>query len=347
MKHLLLIFSGLFMGSMVLAQIGGNNIYEFLMLPNSARATALGDHVITVKDDAVSLAYQNPAVLNQSMHTQLTFNQNFHLSGINFGYFGYGHHHKKWDMTFHGGVQYIDYGDFNLTDEFGNMNGTFGAAEYALTVGGGKQLYEKLSVGANVKFISSQLESYRSIGWSADLGAIFQDTASNFSLSLVLRNLGTPITDYTTNNRETLPFESQIALSKQLRYLPFRFTILYRYLNRWNILYDDPTNRESTSIFDGFDNADTSNPAFDNFFRHFVFSGEFLLGKAQNFRIRAAYNVLRAREMKVNNLRSLAGFSFGFGFKVKRFRIDYGQGVYHLAGSSNHISLSTYIKEFK
>lgn len=329
------------------AQIGGNNIYEFLMLPNSARATALGDHVITIKDDDVSLAYQNPAVLNPSMHTQLSFNQNFHLSGIAFGYFGYGHHHQKWDLTWHGGIQYINYGEFNLADEFGNINGTFKASEYALTLGGSKSLYEKLSVGANLKFISSQLESYQSLGWSADLGAIYQDTASNFSLSLVLRNLGTPISHYTENRQETLPFETQIAISKQLRYLPFRFTILYRYLNRWNVLYDDPTTRENASIFDGLDNADTSNPFFDNLFRHFVFSGEFLLGKAENFRIRAAYNVLRARELKVNNLRSLAGFSFGFGFKIKRFRIDYGQSVYHLAGSSNHISLSTNIREFR
>ncbi|MEM8524430.1 MAG: type IX secretion system protein PorQ [Bacteroidota bacterium] len=331
----------------IFAQIGGNNIYEFLMLPPSARITALGDHLLTVKDADVTLAYQNPAVLNPLMHQNLSFNHSFHLADISFGYLGYGHHHQKWDMTFHGGLQYMNYGEFDATDVFGNINGTFKASEYAFTFGAGKQLYEKLSVGANVKFITSQFETYTSTGWSSDLGATYQDTSSNFSLSFVLRNLGSPITNYTDNTRETLPFESQIALSKRLRYLPFRFSILYRYLNRWNILYDDPNNQENTFLIEGFDNVDTSNPRLDNFFRHFVFNGEFLFGKAEVFRLRMGYNVLRARELKVNNLRSLAGFSFGFGIKIKRFQLDYGQGVYHLGGSSNHLSLSTSLSEFK
>jgi hypothetical protein len=317
------------------------------MLPTSARVTALGDHVLTVQDEEVTLAYQNPALLNPQMHQHISFNQNFHLSGIAFGYAGYGHYAKKWDATWHTGLQYIQYGEFQRSDEFGNREGTFKAAEYAWTVGVGKQLYEKLSVGVNARLISSQLETYQSYGWSADVGATYQDTASQFTASLVIRHLGTPITHYTDRRGEGLPTESQLAIAKRLRYLPLRIGVTYRYLNRWNILYDDPTTREPTSIFDNLNAAESGSPFFDNLSRHFIFSGEFLFGRNENFRVRAAYNVLRAREMKVNNLRSLGGFSFGLGMKVNRFRVDYGHSVYHLAGGNHHLSLSTSLQEFK
>ena len=43
----------------------------------------------------------------------------------------------------------------------------------------------------------------------------------------------------------------------------------------------------------------------------------------------------------------LAGFSFGAGFKVNRFRIDYGYSAFHLGGGLNHFGLSTNLQEFK
>jgi len=49
----------------------------------------------------------------------------------------------------------------------------------------------------------------------------------------------------------------------------------------------------------------------------------------------------------VSGFSSLAGFSFGAGFKIKQFRIDYGHQVYHIAGGVNHIGISTSFQEFK
>ena len=69
-------------------------------------------------------------------------------------------------------------------------------------------------------------------------------------------------------------------------------------------------------------------------------------GKKENFRLRFAYNHFRKKDLSVRNIRSLAGFSGGFGFKIKRFRFSYGIGIYHLGGSTNHLSISTNLKEF-
>ncbi|MEO1258376.1 MAG: type IX secretion system protein PorQ [Bacteroidota bacterium] len=348
MKHTFTLF---FIAVFIFAQqgntqiVGGNNIYEFLNLSPSARVTGLAGNLITVKDDDVALAFDNPAALNRSMSGQIQFGNNFYLSDIKHGFFSYGHYLNKWDVTIHGGLHYIGYGDFQMTDEVGNVIGTFDAGEYAFTVGAGKELYERLSVGANLKFITSSFESYNSTGLAADFSAMFHDTSRQVNVTLLFKNVGTQFSTYTDGNRESIPFEMQLGISKRLRYLPFRLSVIYRYLNRWNITYDDPESEEDLFFF-GDDPAASDNNFLDNFARHFVVNGEFLFGKKDNFRIRLGYSHLNRKELTVRNLRSLAGFAFGVGMKINRFRIDFGQGFTHLGAGNTHLGISTNFKEF-
>lgn len=331
-----------------LAQIGGDNVYEFMQLPASARVAGLGGNLITVLDDDVALAYGNPATLNPQMHQHLSFSHNFYLASISNGYVSYGHHLNNWNATIHGGIQYINYGDFDATDIQGNITGTFGATEYAFNVGVGKRLYDKMNIGTNLRLVSSQLESYNSIGLAADVAAMYQDTASRFNATLVFKNIGGQLTAYHDSSKESIPFDVQLGISKKLKHLPFRVSVIAHNLHRWNILYDDP-NQEQTTIFTG-EEAPTENKFgvwVDNLFRHTIINGEFLLGKKENLRLRFGYNHLRRRELTVSGLRSLAGFSLGFGLKIKRFRIDYGRAFYHIAGGSNYLTISMPLTRFK
>jgi opacity protein-like surface antigen len=75
--------------------------------------------------------------------------------------------------------------------------------------------------------------------------------------------------------------------------------------------------------------------------RHLVIGAEIL--PSENFIIRAGYNYQRRQELKYDEKLSAVGFSFGFGVKIKRFRLDYGIAQYHLAGSSNLFSLAVNI----
>lgn len=326
--------------------VGGNSSFEFLGLPASARLTALGGHQITVQDDDVAFALSNPAALNPLMHGQLSFNHNFMVSDIGGGYFGYGQHLKKSDITLHGGVQYLNYGQFDATDLMGNVTGDFKASEYAVTIGAGRKLYERVSVGANLRYITSQLETYNANGLGADLAAMFHDTTRLINIAFVIKNIGAQMKTYTGGDREPLPYEAQLGISKRLKHLPFRLTAIYRYLNRWNIRYDDPNSQEDT-IFFGEETSNNDKPFVDNLFRHFTFSGEFLLGKKENFRLRLGYNHLLRKETEVRNLRSLSGFAMGFGFKVKWFRVDFGRSIQHLGAGNTHFSISTNFTEFK
>ena len=329
------------------AQIGGRQIYSFLQLPNSARVAALGGNLITVVDDDINLAGANPGLLNPDMHQQIGISHSFHVDGIAHGYAAYGHRAKALDLTFHGSLRYISYGEFQRTNAFFQNEGTFRAGEYALTIGAARTFEDRLTIGANLKAISSQLESYQSFGLGADVGLVYRDTASNLTLTMVFQNAGRQLSTYDGINREPMPFEIQVGVSKRLKYLPFRFSIIYHNLQRWNILYDDP-NQEQGTIFLGQETVEEGgNEVLDNFFRHFIVNGELLIGAQDNFRLRFGYNHLLRRELGLEKYGSLAGFSFGFGLKINRFRIDYGRYTYHLAGGQNHFSMSTNLQEFK
>ena len=265
-------------------QLGGLNTYEFLNLPASARISALGGNLITVRDDDANLAFGNPSVLNASMHGQLSFNHSFHLAGTQNGYFNYTHHLQGAGTTLHAGVLYVGYGEFQETDEFGIENGTLNANEYAITLGAGRQVYDRLALGINAKLVTSQLGRYNSLGIAADLAAIYFDTASNFTATIVFKNMGSQLSTYREGNNEPLPFEIQIGISKQLKYLPFRFSIIYHHLDRWNVVFDDP-NSEETTLFFGEEPSEPTSASiwFDNFFPAFCLQRRVLVWQKRQF----------------------------------------------------------------
>ncbi len=347
--HLLPLFLGLTACLNLHAQIGGQYTYSFLTLSPSARVSALGGSLMAVSDDDVNLAYANPSLLNADMHQQIGFSHGFLPAGIQYGYVAYGQHLSKMKATLHGGVQYVRYGDLDARNELNELEGSFKAAEYAIVAGIGYQAYDRLTLGANLKFITSNLASYTSSGLAADLAAAYNDTSGRTTISIVFKNLGSQLATYSPGDKEPLPFEVQLGLSRKLRYLPFRFSIIYQHLQRWNITYDDPNTKEEDPFFFG-ENPPSENETsvfFDNLFRHFIFNGEFLLGKKENLRLRIGYNHLMRKELSLENYRSLSGFTFGAGIKINRFRLDYGRTNYHLAGGLNHLSISTNLREFK
>lgn len=345
MKPLFILAFCCFYGIHCFAQLGGKHVYEFLSMPASARITGLGGQVIGVMDDDVSLALGNPASLNDRMHNHLSFAHDFFFEGVQNGYVSYARKWDKWNINTHIGAHYINYGDFIRSDVLGNQDGNFGAAETALVLGVSKKIADRLYAGANLKGVFSHFDTYSSTGIAADLGLNYVNDSSDFVVSLVVKNLGTQLTTY-VNDRYSTPMDVQIGITKRLKHLPFRFSIIAHQLHKLDIRYDDPDQKQTTDIFGEPIKENPVKNAVDNVFRHLVFNGEFLLGKNENLRIRAGYNHLRRKELSLSTFRSLAGFSLGFGIKVNAFRLDYGVGYHHLAGAANHITISADMNRF-
>ena len=330
--------------SQCFGQVGGENVYEFLNLPQSARVTALGDYLINPVDDDVALAFGNPALLSDSTHRQISFNHILHFSGIQHGFFNYGHTLEKLDLNLHGGIKYVSYGSFDLADETGTLSGTFKASELALVFGASRRLNERISAGINLNLINSRFESYSSFGVAVDLAGLYYNEEKQSSLTFIFKNVGAQISTY-DGSRDDIAFDIQVGYSKKLAHLPFRFSIIAHDLHRWNLRFDNPNDVVDNPLGDNPEPSKIGQE-IDNLFRHFVFNGEFLLGPRQNLRLRVGYNHQRKKELAVDAFRSLGGFSYGFGIKVKKFRIDYGHSKYHLAGGVHHFSISTNLKEF-
>jgi hypothetical protein len=261
---------------------------------------------------------------------------------VNYGYAAYGYS-VEGIGNFAAGIHYVNYGTFERTDELGQSQGTFRASEYAMNLVYSRHFLDSsLTAGVNLKPIFSSFEQYTSLGLALDLGVSYHFQNSLTTLGLVVKNVGTQITSY-TGRREQLPFEIQAGITQGLAHAPFRFNVTLQHLERWDLTYTVPGQQETISL-----GNETEKSGFDLFgdklMRHMVFGVEFLIGK--NFHVDLGYNYKRRQEMKVNVHPGMVGFSMGFGFRVSKFHFAFGRASYHLAGGTNHFSLTTNLSEF-
>lgn len=325
-----------------MAQKGGESTYSFLGLTTSARVAALGGELVSLKDDDINMVFHNPGLLTSGMHNNLSLNYVNYFAGVNYGYASYGYSIEGIG-NFAAGMHYVNYGTFDRTDELGEYQGTFRASEYAMNLVYSRSFLDtSLTVGVNLKPIFSSLEQYTSWGIALDLGASYYLPSSLTTFGVVFKNMGTQITSY-TGRRESLPFEIQAGITQGLAHAPFRFSLTFQHLERWDLSYTVP--EEENPIFSGNEADQSGFDVFaDNLMRHLVFGTEFLLGK--NFHVDLGYNYKRRKEMMVNARPGMVGFSWGFGFRVSKFHIAYGRASYHLAGGTNIFSLTTNLSEF-
>ncbi len=338
-KTTFLLFSMLFSLS-AMCQLGGNNTYEFLNLPISARVTALGGNLISVKDNDLNVSLINPSLLTDSMNNNVALSFINYFGGIKYGYAAYAKHIDKIGNVSIG-MNYLDYGKFTKANDIGITDGNFGASEMSFNLAYAHSILDSnLTVGATLKTIYSQMDTYFSWGSALDFGATYVRPKSNFAIAAVVKNVGRQWRDYTPGNREKMPYEIQIGISKKPKHVPIRLSFIYENLEKWDLTYEDPANPTlTTDPLTGEPIKQNKYKIFgDKLMRHMVIGGEVIITK--NLFLRVGYNYQRRKELKIPEKRGMTGFSFGFGFRVYKFHFSYGRAVYHLAGATNNFSIS-------
>ena len=318
----------------VFAQLGGNSTFQFLNLMSSPRQAALGGKVITNVDYDVTQALYNPATINIEMDNQLALNYANHLGDIRYGTAAYAYTVDRRTQTFHAGVTYINYGNFEGYDENGNSTGDFTGNEAALSIGYALQIgFSDFYAGANVKLISSKLEQYNSFGAALDFGVIYVNEYLDFNAALVVRNIGTQLTTYAGLN-EPLPFEIDFGMSQTLENVPIRWHLTLENLQQWPIATANPA--RATTDLNG--NQTQEKVGFlSQLIRHTLLGVE--LFPKKGFNLRMGYSFRRAEELRIIDQRNFSGLSFGIGLKFNKLRFSYTHARYSLASNTSFLGM--------
>jgi len=104
-----------------------------------------------------------------------------------------------------------------------------------------------------------------------------------------------------------------------------------QHLQKWDLAKPEEDKTGSTVVY-------VEDKFTKKFMRHLVLGVELL--PSPNFTLRAGYNYQIRQELGLEERMSTVGFTWGFGFRISRFHINYGSTRFHLTGSSNIISIA-------
>lgn len=286
--------------------------YNFLRLPISAHAAALGGENITISDDDATLVFNNPALLQNITDKTLNLNMMTYMQGTVTASASFA---RAWGERASWGIsgRYMDYGQMKETDITGEETGSFGARDVAIggTVSYG--LTNSISGGVTAKLAASYMGQYNSLAVLVDLGLNYRNDDSDLSISAVAKNLGGQV-DAFEDDFERMPLDLQLGITKRLINSPLRLSFTLTRLNDWEY----------------------------NLGKHINVGADLLLG--EQFYVAAGYNFLRASEMKISSGDGSsshgAGLSLGGGLQLERLKLHVAYGKYHVSASSLLINIS-------
>ena len=312
MKKALFVFLMMLGTLLVHAQSESQTEYNFLRLPVSAHAAALGGDNITVIEDDEALIFHNPALLASVNDKTINLNYMNYMSGANMASASFNRivrERASWAVS----AQYVDYGKIKEVDENNVQTGEFSAKDLSLAGYFSYMLTNRLTGGISARLITSYLGDYNSIGFGVDLGLNYYDADREWSLGVVLKNLGGQLKAY-HDSFERMPFDIQMGVTKRFTGTPFRLHATLVDLNHLDY----------------------------KFLNHFVVGADVLL--TESFWIGGGYNFRRADEMKITSAGGGnshgAGLSFGAGLNLERFKLNLAYGKYHVSSSSLVLSVA-------
>lgn len=286
--------------------------YNFLRLPVSAHAAALGGENITIIEDDPALMFSNPALAASVSDMTVGLNYMNYMKGANYMGASFTKAIKE-KATIAGGIQYMNYGKMKEVDENNVQTGEFSASEIAIQGIFSYELARNLVGGITAKFITSYIGDYNSMAVGVDLGLSWYEPETEWSVSVVAKNLGGQVKAYEEDFGK-MPFDLQLGVSKTFAALPVRLSLTLVDLTHYNY----------------------------RFINHLNLGAEVLL--SQNIWIGAGYNFRKAEEMKIgtgdDESAHGAGFSIGAGVNLERFRLNLAYGKYHASSNSIMVNLA-------
>ena len=315
---------------------GGSSAYDFLTIPTSSHAFALGGSAPAIIDDNVTLVDQNPALLGPEIEKQVAFNYMMYMQSGNFAGLRYGMaagERGAWAI----GMRYLNYGSIDRYDQNGFADGSsFSPQDLVFEGTYSHDFTERLRGGINFKMAYSNYDARSAFALAADLGINYYDPEKDLSLSVVLKNAGGQIKRF-YNTYDRLPINLEFGYMQGIGSSPFSVAITATNLTRWKLPYykhSSETEGNELKPESGF---------FPNFFRHLIFGIQ--VAPSDKFYAALAYNYKTRTDMSGYSRNFLSGFSIGLGIRVKSFGVSLAYAMPHKSGSSLLLNLSYSISE--
>ena len=234
------------------------------------------------------------------------------------------------------GLQYLTYGQFDLTDPAGNTLGTFTANDYALSLTHART-EGNFTLGATIKAVGSSIETYSAFGILADLGGVWRHPKRDLTFGLVAKNVGYLLKNYGPLNQTAgpadLPFDLQAGVTLKPEHAPIRLTLTAHHLQRFDISYNDP-NLNVRYDLSGNPIPQTTSVT-EKIARHLSVGVELLIHR--NVNLLVGYNHQKRAEGKLTT--GGAGISFGASVQAKGFQLTYGRFTSIPTAGTSQLSL--------
>lgn len=286
--------------------------YNFLRLPVSAHAAALGGDNISIIEDDESMIFNNPALLSSVSDKTINLNYMNYMSGANTASAAFNRIIKE-RASVAASAQFIDYGKMKEMDENNVQTGEFSAKDISIAGYFSYMLTERIAGGITAKFVTSYIGDYNSIAMGIDLGLNYYDPEKEWSVSLVAKNLGGQMKAY-DDQYDRMPIDVQLGASKRFAHMPFRLSATLVDLNHLDY----------------------------KFINHLVMGADIII--SPTIWVGVGYNFRRANEMKITETDGEsshgAGLSFGAGINLERFKLNLAYGKYHVSSSSILVNLA-------
>ena len=261
-------------------------------------------------------------------------------------------------------LRYFDLGDIPLRDELGGSTGQFNPREFEFNGTYSQVLTENLSIGANVKFVLSNLSGNIAVAnndtkpgtavavdmgvyWTKDI--VMGGNDAKLALAGVISNIGNKITYNSSDNRDFLPANLRLGSALTLNLDPYNTLTFALDLNKLMVptppiyaldengapLLDsngdpiisegkDPTRSYMSATFGSFGDAPDG---FSEELREFIinFGAEYWYNDVFAARLGYFYENPEKGDRKY--------FSFGLGFRYQKFGLD---AAYLVPQTRNH-----------
>ena len=331
----------LFFPSVTFAQSGGVSSFQFFDIQVSPKVESFGGSGISLpNNNDVSLTRVAPSLLNEDMNNNFVFAFSDYFSDINILSFSFARKIGNLGLT-SVNIQTINYGMFDYTDEFGNVLGEFSASDQIFAFSLAKKISSVFTLGMSLNLLNSKYSTYNSSALSSNISSTYINN-NDLCVTLLVKNIGRQLKKY--NVSENLPTQIEIALSKKLKYLPFTYHISYNNLQNFDI--SSPYRRLNTTFNYNGVNSQLQKESFaKTFLRHLIIGGELRPFNKSLF-LRSGFNFQRRFDMSLSSFPGLIGFSFGLGFEIVGFVLDYSRSSYHISGTTNNFSITTNINNF-